>query len=500
MDSQIEAAIIREAKKRLARYSQKQYFVHKYRKSFRKRTGVAAKASAHTLPSSWTFHRHFDPRYCINHARFLSKGIWASLQAGAYIPVVAQRLKFPKPNGDFRNIDSFSIPDAAIATIFFNRIRKRNAKIFSDSSFAYQEGKTPFDAILKIKPLLNREKVFVSQYDFSKYFDNIGHSFVTRSLGLSGPFLTTSMERALIQSVMTHTFSDGLSSGVRSVGTPQGNTLSLFVANVAAHSLDQELSILNGSFARFADDCVVINYAYEDALKCAEAFAKFSEVSGVSINRDKSIGIRLFSERPAEMANIGHFNFLSYRFSPSGLSVSEKSIRTIKLRCAKIIYNNLLLHPRRTGKISAKRFGAGFYDWDLVTCINELRKYIYGGLSQSKLEGYLAGTTKVGRVLGAVSYFSLVEQGHQFRALDGWLLDVIRRALKKRREIVKAAVGKTLKPVTMKKLTSGEWYNFPGLDMETKMPSFFLAWRSARKSWAQHGLGGVDTTGMGYSY
>jgi hypothetical protein len=71
-----------------------------------------------------------------------------------------------------------------------------------------------------------------------------------------------------------------------------------------AHPLDTELSRLNGAFARFADDSVVVNYSYEDALRCADAFQRFSRESGVSINKEKSTGIRIFSNGPAEMSHI----------------------------------------------------------------------------------------------------------------------------------------------------------------------------------------------------
>jgi hypothetical protein len=49
-------------------------------------------------------------------------------------------------------------------------------------------------------------------------------------------------------------------------------------------------------------------------------------------------------------------------------------------------------------------------------------------------------------------------------------------------------------------MIDGGWYNFPGIPMETRAPSFFTAWRAARKSWMRHGLGGVDAQGMGYAY
>ncbi|MBL3596917.1 hypothetical protein JMM63_15310, partial [Rhodovulum sulfidophilum] len=363
MERLIEREIVAEARKRLAKHSQNAFYAHKYRQTYVKRTGKRAKRPAISTPKSWSFEKHFDPRYCINHARFIARGVWKSLRHGEYKPRPALRHEFPKAGGGTRNIDAFSIPDAVVASIFTRNLRQRNSKIFSDSSFAYQEGKTPLDAVLRVRSILGAEKVFISQYDFSNFFDNIDHHYVEEMLKKGSPLSTTHMERSVIRSILAHDYHINGKTETRSKGTPQGNSISLFVSNMAAHTLDVELSKISGSFARFADDSIVVNFSYEDALKCAEAYKNFSQKSGVSINDKKSTGIRILSEHDAEMRHVSSFTFLSYKFTPEAVFVSDKSIRIIKARCAKIIYMHLLLHPRRAGKVSPKRVGRGFYDW-----------------------------------------------------------------------------------------------------------------------------------------
>ncbi|WP_285019664.1 reverse transcriptase domain-containing protein [Novosphingobium sp. fls2-241-R2A-195] len=502
MESLLLTAIESEAKKRLAKYSRDWYYTHKYRKTFTKRTGKKAKGGASVTPNSWSHHPHFDPRYCINHAKFLAKGIWAALQAGTYKPIASLRVEIPKATGGFRTIDSFSVPDAAVAKIFLNNLRQRNAKIFSDSSYAYQVNKTPLDAVIKLKSAISLDIAFISQYDFSSYFDSIDHKYLDSILFEKGSFLTTEMERSLLRSVLTHDFKSVSGQlGSRDCGTAQGNSLSLFIANVAAHPLDDELGRLNGTFARFADDSVVVNTSYEDALRTAEAFHRFARKSGVKINALKSSGIRMFSDSPMEMAHISEFEFLGYRFTKGGLFVGERAQRNIKRRCSTIIYNNLLLHMRRAKSLNEKRIGKKFKDWDLVTCINELRSYIYGGLSQSSIDRTLSSKATIKNISGAVSYFALVEDGSVFRELDGWLANVLQRAYKARIDIAANLPKKrAITPLTSEQLIDGGWYKFSGISMETKLPSFFSAWRAARKSWSRHGLGGIDPQGMGYAY
>lgn len=501
MERLIEREIVAEARKRLAKHSQNSFYAHRYRNVYAKRTGKRAKKPKISMPKSWVFDKHFDPRYCINHASFIARGLWSSLKLGIYEPKPALRHIFPKPDGGSRNIDAFSIPDAVIASIFSKSLRRRNAKIFSDSSFAYQERKTPLDAVLRVRSMIGGEKVFISQYDFSKFFDNIDHSYLEKILEKESEFQTTHMERRVIRAILIHKYSVDGAIEQRSVGTPQGNSISLFVSNVAAHTLDVELSKISGSFARFADDSVVVNFNYEDALKCAEAYRNFSRKSGVPINEKKSSGIRILSEVDAEMRHIREFTFLSYKFTSQSVLVSDKSIRAIKVRCAKIIYMHLLLHPRRARKVSPKRVGGDFYDWDLVTCVNELRKYIYGKLKQRTLDLYLDGDINLKNIQGAVSYFSLVETGDQFRALDGWLIDILHRALSERARLICSTTSRNLHAVVSKdQLIDGSWYKRKKPELETQAPSFFSAWRASRKSLMRHGLGGVDAVGMGYNY
>jgi hypothetical protein len=155
----------------------------------------------------------------------------------------------------------------------------------------------------------------------------------------------------------------------------------------------------------------------------------------------------------------------------------------------------------RAKSLSQKRIGLGFHDWDLVTCVNELRSYVYGGLTQESIDQTLGNKSTIRNISGAVSYFALVEDGSVFRELDGWLADVLARAYNARINTAASLVKKrTIKPIDPERLIDGSWYKFSDIAMETKLPSFFSAWRAARKSWSRHGLGGIDPQGMGYAY
>jgi hypothetical protein len=130
-----------------------------------------------------------------------------------------------------------------------------------------------------------------------------------------------------------------------------------------------------------------------------------------------------------------------------------------------------------------------------VTCVNEIRKFIYGGISQSEIAGFLGGVGKLGRMRGFIGFCPLMDSIERFQELDGWLVNVMKRALSERYRLVDALLKDTGKSAlakgvpTQDSLISGDWYDGPSkLELELGMPSFVLAWRAARKKYKQYGL------------
>jgi hypothetical protein len=76
------------------------------------------------------------------------------------------------------------------------------------------------------------------------------------------------------------------------------------------------------------------------------------------------------------------------------------------------------------GRIIGKHF-----DWDLVTPVNEIRKFIYGGLAERELLGLLNGDSKLGKMRGFIAFCPLMDSVSQFQELDGWLVNILKRAL-----------------------------------------------------------------------
>lgn len=508
MEDTIKIAIERQAKKLLERQKRKKYSNIKYQRRFNLRTGQAPAESREVDPSIWSIHPHFDPKYCIKHSKYLARIIWQKILSRAYEVTPAIRYAIPKDNGGEREIMIFSIPDSAIANIFNRKLRNRNKNLQSPFCYSYRTDRTIFDAVLQTSSLLQDDKVYVVQYDFSKYFDSINHDYIQFVIE-NGGFYISPAEKYVIDKFLEHRYASSAEYRNRrflhrSKGVPQGCSLSLFLSNIAAHELDKQLERTNGMFVRFADDVVCTAQSYSDALNIANAFKRHCHYSGISINHEKSPGICLlqgpsYSDNRAlfidgsdigELTTIADFDYIGHKFSRNSVKMSDRAIRRIKTRISRIVYLHLLHNLKRGNGISGTRIGAGFFDWDLVTCINEIKKYMYGGLQESRLNAFINQNTRISRFKGLMSFYPLVTAVDQFSELDGWLVSILRRAIKERARLIQQEQNSlTLIPLTESQIIDGTWYQYnQGIELETRAPSFVLAWRAARKAFRQYGL------------
>lgn len=383
MEDALAAAIESQSKKLIERHKRKQFAAIKYERRFQLRTGVIPIPARKTVPSIWSVSPHFDPIHCIRHSKFLARIIWRRILDRTYTVKPAILFEIPKESGGHREIMVFSIPDAAIANLFNRKLRDRNKNLQSPFCYSYRKDRTLFDAVLQTSSLLKGEKVYVVQYDFSKYFDSIKHDYLRFVLD-SDSFFISPAEKYIINQFLIHKYAnlEGHKRGdftQRPAGVPQGCSLSLFLSNIAAHELDKELEQLNGSFVRYADDIVCVANEYEDASRIALAFKEHCYYSGISINYKKSPGICLLeSDRPGtareyflDKADIGRivtikeFDYIGHKFSSGAVQISSRGIKKIKQRLSHIIHVHLL-HNLKRNLFDPNRVGLLFYDWDLV--------------------------------------------------------------------------------------------------------------------------------------
>ena len=501
----LEQEIERKARSILAKQRRENAAAKKYAKRFVRRTGLASTAAPYKEPPYWSYDNQFHPIYCIAHARFLAKRIWSKIQSGLYQPKPAILFEIPKPEGGTRGIMLFSIPDAAVANVFHRRLTIRNKGLFSSNSLAYRPDRNIFEAIIYLQRMLQPSKTYILKYDYSRYFDTIDHAYLDKLITRQS-FIMTSAERSVVGAFLKHKYSTYPSwqankHSARALGVPQGSSLSLFLSNIAAHDLDMTLERASGSFVRFADDVIAVAHSYSDARDIELEFRAHCERSGVKINFEKSSGISILQGRRSDdertffvdtddggdLKKVEYVDFLGHRVASAKVDLTDRAVKRIKRKVSRIIYIHLLLYPRQGLPISVARLGTPHTDWDLVTCLNEVRKYIYGGLREKSLSRFIDDDVKLPFVRGVMAFYPLVSEIDRLAELDGWLLSVVKRALRERQRLIAKQGGLTSYSIADADLLSGSWH-VSQVANETSLPSFVRGWRAARKFYKRYGL------------
>jgi len=497
----------------IAKISAKNKKYEEHRERIKKRTGEPKPP----ITGGSRTNDHFDPYYCAKNANVISKRIWAEIRGGTYKPETARAFDIPKKGGGVRPLTSFSIPDNVVAKLVFRAIVKRNIRNFSPDSYAYLPDRDIFDAIKALGEINPHEKIFAVQVDFKKFFDNIPHDFLHDLIGASSngksPLRITCLERRVITAFMSHKSSKRIKkiatgasetvTNTRSVGTPQGSSVSLILANLALHDLDKSLQLKAGKFVRYADDVVALTSSYEQALQVEQAFYDHAHKNKLEINKKKSPGISLFAEKEQEIRTTSEIDYLGYRFTLKGTTISEAVEQKIKQKIARLI-NLYLIHYIKGGKFNKDRVSVATpqFDWDLLGLISELRRTIYGGNSEKNIRECLYKEASIKKMHGIMAHYALIDDRAPFARIDGWMVNSIRRAMKHRALLIgKLGPSGSLAGLTPSnaQLIDGIWLDMdawtkketedgPEPLPEVELPSFVKACKAARIHMKNHGV------------
>ncbi|TDO89823.1 reverse transcriptase domain-containing protein [Enemella evansiae] len=378
----------------------------------------------------WNLGPGFDPRVVLRRAESLARGISRSLRTGTYRPNLPGRFEVPKDDEGVREISCFEIADEVVSRLLFTRLLIKNQMILGPRSYAYQPTKNAYDAITYIaSEWRGMPRLYVADYDFSSYFDRIEHDFLLQTFR-SYRLHVTRREREVVQQF--------LAAAGSSHGIAQGTASSLFLANVAMLPLDRALERLAVGAVRYADDVLVWSRDYAGVARAAESLMEWSDASGVPINHKKSQGVHLVVSNlqgRSEMPQTTSVDFLGHELRLSTVRIRERALKQIKDRVIDLIYQNLLKEPQ-AGTQDLARLTRGV-DRDYVTLVSQLRRYLYGSLSEGQIARLLKSSTlPVIRFTGVVARFAAVDDSAQFRDLDQWIRLQVWLALRKRRRLL----------------------------------------------------------------
>lgn len=427
LEVHLEKVIKEEAEKLILRYHAYHNGLHIEWKRNEKRLKNPPKKLV-KKPEYWAIDRKFDPFYVRRKRKSIAHSIAQKIAANEYQPNPPFIKNIPKPSGGSRKISVYQIPDAAVSKVYFYRLLAKNKHRFSAFSYAYRNDRNVHFAIQDIWLDICRDaRSFVADFDFSDFFGSISHDYLRSQYDKNGFFVSEEEE---------HVIDAFLPDGGR--GIPQGTSISLFLANLVCWRLDLALERMGLKFARYADDTVIWSPDYQKVCTAFTIINDFSSAAGIPINAEKSGGISLLTrdDLPTELTNTKtDIEFLGYSISVDAVSIKPTSVKKIKKQISYLLYRNLI-QPLKGSKLRGLIIPSNDKDPALLTAIMQIRRYMYGGLSDQQIRNYISGRSKRIFFKGIMSFYPLVNDEEQLKALDGWLVSVLYRALKLRSKLL----------------------------------------------------------------
>lgn len=391
-------------------------------------------------PPYWNIDKGFSPFKCRakKSLKTYSHTIATKIKEETYSPQPAIIHKIDKADGTKRELNIFQLPDAALSRLVYKSLLHKNLHRLNSYAFAYREDINGHDAINYIyHEWKNIDRVYIAEFDFSKYFDNISHKYIWECFSRLD-ILCTPEEKFVVESFLNSESCEKKKYKKsdlkqRKKGIPQGTSISLFLANLVCTELDRSLERLGVGFVRYADDTIVWSDSYQKVVEAYETIRNFGIRMGVPLNMDKSEGISLLSrDGKGELSSKPSVDYLGYTIGHDYISISDKKIIGIKKKISYIIYQNLV-QPLKKGVYTKSRLST--IDWDYLVAVSQVRRYLYGGLTNSILKAYLYGKSPRVNFKGLMSYYPLINNTGQLANIDGWMIYTFSQALKLREKM-----------------------------------------------------------------
>ena len=429
----------------------------------------------------------FNPFYVKKRSKQIAHAITRSIIKKEYQPPEPHKWSIPKKSGGERNLTIFEIPDAAVSNYFYKQLLRKNRHRLSSFTYAYRDDRNLHFAIQDIfTSLQDKARMFVAEFDFSQFFSSISHGYLFEQFSQNG-FSINESEEHIIKSFL----------GEGDSGIPEGTSISLFLANLVCWEMDKNLELVGLKFARYADDTIIWSPDYPSISQAYLIIENFSKKANVEINYKKSDGISLLcrDEMPAEITSKTMIDFLGYSISVDNISIKEDSVSRIKAQILHILYKHLI-QPLKAKTLNKKAIPSNNYDPNLLSAILEIRRYLYGNLSESMVSNFLNGSSNRIFFKGLMSFYPLINNEGQMKELDGWLVTAIHKAVQKRSKILISKWSHNPKkdfPFNVKRNTLLEAYKSQTIDGKRllQVPSFRRIYLALEKNIREHGIQSV---------
>ena len=216
----------------------------------------------------------------------------------------------PKSDGSFRQITVSGTKTRIIQKVLVAELG--NTLKFSDRSYAFQKGKSPYRAIRRVQDTLRHYR-YIAKADIMQFFDMIDHEILVKKL-------RAVIEDARIIQLIAYYISLGyLQKNVwmdKSEGVYQGDVLSPLLSNIYLHGFDRYLEQRGIMHVRYADDMLFFGKTREET-----SLAR-------SIASDFLAKIKLhFNPKKTYLSHLDKgFAYLGIHFGGNGLSIDTQRL------------------------------------------------------------------------------------------------------------------------------------------------------------------------------
>lgn len=249
--------------------------------------------------------------------------LWNRLSSGSYQAQAVKIVSIPKAGGGVRKLGIPTVTDRVAQTVIKNRLDKEVDHLFYDDSYAYREGKSAIEAVLKTRERCMRNaRGWVIDIDIKGFFDNLDHEIMMQILSkYTQDKLILLYSKRFIEAQAIEEDQERIS---RNKGTPQGGVISPVLANLYLHvAFDEYMhkEYPRISYERYADDIIVHCASYKQAEYVLSLIRKRLKELKLELNEDKTKIV--YAGRYNDYDHEGHktprkFTFLGYDFKPRG--------------------------------------------------------------------------------------------------------------------------------------------------------------------------------------
>jgi RNA-directed DNA polymerase len=257
---------------------------------------------------------------------WVKSGGWEQVKSAlidaTYIPKPVRRVEIDKPDGGKRMLGIPTVIDRVIQQATAQVLTPIFDPEFSNNSFGFRPNRNGQQAVKQVQQTIKEKRQIAVDVDLSKFFDRVNHDLLMSLLSrkVQDRALKQLIARYLRAGVVVQSTAKTKIFQEKREGVPQGGPLSPFLANIMLDPLDKELEKRGHSFARYADDFIILVKSQRAGERVLCSISKYLQNRlQLVINTDKS-----------QVVNAKESKFLGFTFKNGQIKWHEKTLHKFK--------------------------------------------------------------------------------------------------------------------------------------------------------------------------